>query len=69
MYRNFTPFPIQKAVFDPKTATIKFEGLFAPRDRNYVIEAKVNGDQMSGTWNRPTELRSGDFKLTRQKSS
>jgi hypothetical protein len=66
MYRSFTPFPIEQAVFDSKTGIIKFEALFAPRDRNYVIEGKVTGDTMSGTWNRPTERRSGDFKLTRQ---
>lgn len=68
MYRNFTPFDIEKAVFNPKTSAIKFEALFEPRDRTYVIEGKVNGDTMSGTWNRPTESRSGDFKLTRQKA-
>jgi hypothetical protein len=66
MYRNFTPFPIQNPSFDPKTGTIKFEALFAPRDRNYLIEGKINGNTLSGTWTRPTESRSGDFKLTRQ---
>ena len=69
MYRSFTPFPIEKALFDPKTGAIKFEALFEPRDRTYVIEGKVNGDTISGTWNRPTENRSGDFKLTRQKTA
>ena len=67
MYRSFTPFPIEKAQFDPKTGAIKFEALFEPRDRTYVIEGRVNGDRMSGTWNRPSESRSGDFKLSRQK--
>ena len=69
MFRNFTPFPIEKPAFDPKTGAIRFEALFSPRERNYVIEGKVNGDTMSGTWNRPTESRSGDFKLTRQKAN
>lgn len=69
MYRNFTPFPIEKAVFDSRTGAIKFEALFEPRDRTYIIEGKINGDTISGTWNRPTELRSGDFKLTRQKAN
>ncbi len=67
MYRNFTPFPIEKPLFDPKSGAIKFGALFEPRDRTYIIEGKVTGDTMSGTWNRPTELRSGDFKMTRQK--
>lgn len=68
MYRNFTPFEIQKASFDPATHAIKFEALFEPRSRAYVIEGKVNGDAMSGTWDRPTDRRSGDFKLTRKKA-
>lgn len=69
MYRSFTPFPIEKPLFDPKSGAIKFEALFEPRDRSYIIEGKVNGDTMSGTWNRPTESRSGDFKLTHQKAN
>jgi hypothetical protein len=69
MYRNFTPFPIENAVFDARTGAVKFEALFAPRERNYVIEGKVNGDTIAGTWNRPTERRSGDFKLTHQKAN
>ena len=69
MYRSFMPFDIEKATFDPKTSAIKFEALFEPRDRTYVIEGKISGDTMSGTWNRPTENRSGDFKLIRQKAA
>ena len=68
MFRNFTPFPIEKAAFDPAASSIKFEAMFAPRDRTYIIDGKVNGDNMAGKWNRPTESRSGDFKLTRQKT-
>ena len=67
MYRNFMPFPIEKALFDPKTGAIRFEALFEPRGRTYIIDGKVTGDTMSGTWNRPAESRGGDFKLTRQK--
>jgi hypothetical protein len=67
MYRTFTPFAIQKPLYDPKTGAIRFEALFEPRDRTYIIEGKVNRDTITGTWNRPTELRSGDFKLIRQK--
>jgi hypothetical protein len=66
MYRSFTPFPIEKAQYDPKTGEIKFEALFSPRDRNYIINGKVTGNTIAGTWDRPTERRSGDFKLTRQ---
>jgi hypothetical protein len=69
MYRNFTPFPIEKPMFDPRTGAIRFEALFEPRDRSYVIDGKVNGDTITGTWNRPTESRSGDFKVTRQKAT
>jgi hypothetical protein len=66
MYRSFTPFPIEKAQYDPKTGEIQFEALFSPRDRNYIINGKVTGNTIAGTWDRPTERRSGDFKLTRQ---
>jgi hypothetical protein len=69
MYRNFTPFPIEKAQYDPKRGAIKFEALFSPRERNYVIEGKVSGNTISGIWDRPSERRSGDFKLTRQKAN
>ena len=68
MYRNFTPFAIQKASFESQTGTIKFEALFEPRGRAYLIEGKVAGDTMKGTWDRPTDLRSGDFRLTRQET-
>jgi len=69
MYRSFTPFPIEKAQYDPKTGAIKCEALFSPRERNYIIEGKVSGNTIAGTWDRPTERRSGDFKLTRQKAN
>ncbi len=69
MYRSFTPFPIEKAQYDPKTGEIKFEALFSPRDRTYVITGKLTGNTIAGTWDRPTERRSGDFKLTRQKAN
>jgi hypothetical protein len=69
MYRSFTPFPIEKAHYDPKTGEIKFEALFSPRDRTYVITGKLTGNTIAGTWDRPTERRNGDFKLTRQKAN
>src|ERR1043165_7430156 len=48
MYRSFTPFPIEKAQYDPETGEIKFEALFSPRERNYVITGKVTGNKMAG---------------------
>jgi hypothetical protein len=69
MYRSFIPFPIEKAQYDPKTGEIKFEALFSPRERNYIISGKVTGNTITGTWDRPTERRSGDFKVTRQKGN
>ncbi|PYS27362.1 MAG: hypothetical protein DMG11_16720 [Acidobacteria bacterium] len=66
MYRNFTGFPIENASFDPATGVVKFEATYEPRGRRYVIEAKLNKNTLSGTWNRPQEKRDGDFKLTRQ---
>ena len=66
MYRNFTGFPIENASFDPATGVVKFEATYEPRGRRYVMEAKLNKNTLSGTWNRPQEKRDGDFKLTRQ---
>src|SRR5689334_5296318 len=43
MYRNFEGFPIENASFDSKTAVVKFEALYQPRDRRYIITGKVNG--------------------------
>ena len=68
MYRSFTPFNIEKASYDPSTNTIKFNALFSPRDRTYIVTGKVTRDAITGTWDRPDERRNGDFKLTRQKS-
>jgi len=66
MYRDFKPFPIQNASFDPQSGTVKFEATYNPRERRYVIEATVKNNKLSGTWTRPDENRNGDFKLTRQ---
>ena len=66
MYRNFEGFPIENASFDPKTGVFKFEAMYQPRGRRYIIEGKLNKNTLSGTWNRPDENKDGDFKLTRK---
>jgi len=66
MYRNFEGFPIENASFDPKTGSVKFEAMYQPRGRRYFIEAKLEGNTLKGTWNRPDENKDGDFKLTRK---
>ena len=66
MYRNFEGFPIEKASFDPDTGVVKFEAMYQPRGRRYIIEGKLKGNTLSGTWNRPEENKDGDFKLTRK---
>jgi hypothetical protein len=66
MYRNFEGFPIENASFDPRTGSVKFEATYQPRGRRYFIEAKLEGNTLKGTWNRPDENKDGDFKLTRK---
>ncbi|HYR42950.1 MAG TPA: hypothetical protein VER98_08005 [Terriglobia bacterium] len=66
MYRNFEGFPIENASFDPKTGSVKFEAMYQPRGRRYLIEAKLEGNTLKGTWNRPDENKDGDFKLIRK---
>ncbi|HLH31139.1 MAG TPA: hypothetical protein VKY31_08045 [Terriglobia bacterium] len=68
MYRNFSGFPIENASFDPRTGTVKFEAMYQPKGRRYIIEGKVSGSTLTGTWTRPDEKRDGDFKLTRKQS-
>src|SRR5215468_708258 len=55
MYRNFEGFPISNASFDPGTGLIKFEAMYQPRGRRYLIEGKIKGNTFNGTWNRPDE--------------
>ena len=66
MYRNFQGFPIDKASFDPATGIVKFEATYKPRDRHYLMQGKLNGNTLTGTWNRPEDRTDGDFKLTRK---
>ena len=68
MYRNFQGFAIENASFDPATGVVKFEAMYQPRGRRYIIEGKVNKNTFSGTWTRPDENTDGDFKLTRKTS-
>jgi hypothetical protein len=65
MYREFKAFPIENPSFDPKTGTLKFEASYQPKSRRYLIEGRVKKNTLSGTWNRPDDNRTGDFKLTR----
>jgi hypothetical protein len=65
MYRNFTGFPIENASFDPKTGSVKFEAMYQPKGRRYVIQGKVSRNTLSGTWTR--QDGDGDFKLTRKR--
>src|SRR5262245_42657552 len=60
MYRNFDGIPIEKASFDPKSGAVKFEALFKPRERRYVIVGKLDKGMISGSWNRG-EGGEGDF--------
>ena len=66
MYRDFEAFPIEKPSFDFKTGIIKFEANYKPLNRRYVIEGRLTGTTMSGSWNRPDDTRDGDFKLSRR---
>ena len=65
MYRNFKAFAIENPSFDPNTGTLKFEATYQPKSRRYLIEGRVKKNTFSGTWNRPDDNRTGDFKLTR----
>jgi hypothetical protein len=66
MYRNFEGFPIENASFDPNSGVAKFEATYQPRGRRYIIVAKLKGNTLSGTWNRPADNADGDFKLTKK---
>ena len=61
------PFELSKASFDPKTNSITME-LDGPNSRgqtvHYVIEGKVSGNAMSGTFDRAGEK--GTFKIRKK---
>ena len=59
--------PVTKATFTPETGAIMME--FNAQGNNgqtvhYVIEGKVEGKAMSGTWNHDSQR--GDFRLTKR---
>jgi hypothetical protein len=66
MYRNFAGFPIENASFDAKNGTVRFEATYQPKGRRYLIQGKVRGNALTGTWIRPEDKSDGDFKLTRK---
>jgi hypothetical protein len=58
---------LKKAAFDPKTNAVHFEADTTNRRGNaihYVIDGKVEGKAMTGTWNH--DNRNGDFKITKK---
>ncbi len=60
--------PLQKASYDAATKAVHFEAEAKGRRGDvlhYVIDGKVQGDTMSGSWKH--ESRDGDFKLTKKK--
>ena len=60
-------FPFTKASFDPQTSAVKME-LDGPNSRrekvHYVIEGKISGEVMSGTFDRAGEK--GTFKIEKR---
>lgn len=58
---------MQKCTFDAKAGTVHMEADAKSRrgaDIHYVIDGKVEGNTMSGSWNHDT--RKGDFKITKK---
>jgi len=54
---------IDKASFDPTSMKIRLEVTKTSPNFVYVVDGTVEGNKMTGTWNRPG--RKGDFQLTR----
>jgi len=68
---NVNPGPnaveLKKATFDAKTNAIHFEADATSRrggQVHYVIDGKVEGNTMTGTWNH--DNLKGDFKITKK---
>jgi hypothetical protein len=58
--------PIKNASYDPATKTVKMEAEATGRAGtpvHYVIEGKVDGTSMTGTWKH--ETRNGDFSVSK----
>ena len=62
-----TAVALQKSTFDAKTGAVHMEADAKNRrgaDVHYVIDGKVEGATMSGSWNHDT--RKGDFKISKK---
>jgi hypothetical protein len=58
---------LQKCAFDAKTGAVHLEADAKSRrgaDIHYVIDGKIEGATMSGSWNH--DNRKGDFKITKK---
>ena len=58
---------IKNATFDPQSSAIHMEADATSRrggQIHYMIDGKVEGDTMTGTWNH--DNRKGDFKITKK---
>jgi hypothetical protein len=67
VHSGFRSLPLTKASFSPETGSISME--FDAQGNggqtvHYVIEGKVSGDTMTGTWTR--ENQRGAFRVTKQ---
>jgi hypothetical protein len=59
--------PVKNATFDAKTGAVHMEADTKNRrdvEVHFVIEGKLDGNTMSGSWNHDT--RKGDFKITKK---
>jgi hypothetical protein len=45
---------------------VKFEATYQPKRRRYLIQGRVGGSTLTGSWTRPEDKADGDFKLTRK---
>ena len=62
-----TAVALQKATFDPKTGAVHMEADAKNRRGeavHFVIDGKVDGTTMSGSWNH--DAKKGDFKITKK---
>lgn len=57
---------VSQALFKPETGaiSIQFDAEANGRAVHYVVDGKVDGNQMSGTWSH--DGQQGDFRLTKQ---
>jgi hypothetical protein len=58
--------PVQQSTFNPATGEVHFEADVSRGNAtiHYVVDGKVQGNMMTGTWNHPNGR--GDFTITRQ---